>query len=296
MNYETFKETILQLIREEFEEGVQVSLHEIPKNNGVIRDGLTILQPGQHISPTIYLEPYFEKFQDNTSLALLTAEIISEYNQGRGLDLNADFFTDFEQAAPRICYKVISRSKNETLLENLPHLEILDLAVVFYYKVEDEIAEGATILIHEKHRISWGILLTELYHLAKSNTVRCLKPVFQTIQQLICETAAERMPEIEEEQNPAEMYVLTNSEKYLGAVCFLYPGVLKEIASSLQSDFYILPSSIHESIIMPGSGRYSAEQLKTLVMEMNEQYIEKEEFLSDNIYFYNQQEETLTIA
>ena len=130
-------------------------------------------------------------------MEMLVSEMLSENTQGRGLDLNSDFFTDFEQAAPRICYKVISKSKNESLLKQLPHLEVLDLAVVFYYKVEDEIAQGATILIHEKHRLSWGISLAELYQLAKRNTARCLAPVFQTIHQLINETADAQIQELE---------------------------------------------------------------------------------------------------
>ena len=60
-----------------------------------------------------------------------------------------------------------------------------------------------------------------------------------------------------------------------------------------KGDFYILPSSIHEAIFIPASENVDAEELKTMVREVNETQVPKEDFLSNEVYFYNAKEDEL---
>lgn len=299
LNYETFKESVRALIQIKMGEEVAVKIHNIPKNNGLTKAALVIVRKEAHITPTLYLERYFTMYKSGVPMEEIIDRIQADYQSGSIPDIKSGFFTDFERAKKHICYKIINQTKNEKLLKQIPHLNVLDLAVVFYYKVEAEVEGGATILIYESHRKSWGITLDELYHLAKENTEKKLPPLFQTIHQVINSIAKEEALDIhlkEKERGETEMYILTNSEKYLGAGCFLYPGMLDEIATKLKANFYILPSSIHECIIMPDSGEFSSTQLNVIVQEMNAQFLGAEEILSNQVYYYSNNKKVLKIT
>ena len=91
------------------------------------------------------------------------------------------------------------------------------------------------------------------------------------------------------------MYVLTNEKKYLGAAALLYPYVLNHIGKILKNNFYVLPSSIHECILVPDSGRYSRMELMSMVREVNESQVEKEEILSYEVYYYDRERQALIL-
>ena len=89
------------------------------------------------------------------------------------------------------------------------------------------------------------------------------------------------------------MYVLTNKQKMFGAGVIFYPGILELIESILGDHFYILPSSVHECILVPDQGQYSRIELKRMVKEVNDSQVEDEEILSYEIYYYDCKKEAL---
>ena len=134
----------------------------------------------------------------------------------------------------------------------------------------------------------------ELFKRAKENTCRLLPPHIVGMRQLIRGIAGRDIFPADEEETET-MYVLTNKEKYFGSVCFLYPRALEQISSFFKSSFFILPSSIHESIIVPDSGRFNPEDLRVIVQDVNRRAVAEEEILSDQIYYYDREEENLKI-
>ena len=93
----------------------------------------------------------------------------------------------------------------------------------------------------------------------------------------------------------AAIYLLTNTRKYLGAICIHYPGMAEQIGESLKSDYYVLPSSIHECLILPAEG-FSEAQLKTMVEEINETRLPPQEVLSNQVYYYDRNLRRLAVA
>ena len=92
------------------------------------------------------------------------------------------------------------------------------------------------------------------------------------------------------------MYVLTNDVKYYGAACILYDGVLKEFAESAGRDLYILPSSVHEVILLPDMGYEDVDMLKKMVCEVNDTQLSPDEVLSDTIYHYDRDTEDISMV
>ena len=83
------------------------------------------------------------------------------------------------------------------------------------------------------------------------------------------------------------MYVLTNQQKLYGAACMLYPGVLKAFSEENGQDFYVLPSSVHEVILIPAEPGTNEALLREIVTEINRTQVAKDEVLADSIYYYS---------
>lgn len=178
---------------------------------------------------------------------------------------------------------------NKRKLQYMPHIKYLDLAVVFYYRLEGGKLNGASIIIHDCNLHAWGIEKEQLVKDALLNTSRKLPYTIQGMEALIAELSGSQ-PRITGEEL---MYILTNEEKYYGAAVILYPHVLNHIAKVLKKNFYILPSSVHECILVPDQGQYSRIELKRMVKEVNDSQVEDEEILSYEIYYYDCKKEAL---
>ena len=83
------------------------------------------------------------------------------------------------------------------------------------------------------------------------------------------------------------MWVLTNKERVFGASALLYDNQLEKVAEKIKEDFYILPSSIHEVIIVPKKYGAPKDYMVKMVREINGENLDMEERLADNVYFYS---------
>lgn len=289
------------LVRNEVEkragENYHVKLNDVVKNNGIILRGITLMQDDSNISPTIYLNPYYDAYENGeTTLGTVIDEVIDTYERNkvnRSIDMR--FFLDYDSVKTRITYKLINTEKNKELLDDIPHIPFHDLSIVFQCLISGERFGNATILIHNVHLRLWKVNARELYERAMENT-----PVLQGYDVTDMNTILEEMrafegtedTEYEEDiQQQVPMYVLSNKSRVHGAACILYPDILKDFAAVVEKDLYVLPSSIHEVILLPAEGTEDSEQLKAMVHEINESQVEDEEVLSDSVYFYRRRDD-----
>ncbi|MCI5700350.1 MAG: DUF5688 family protein [Lachnospiraceae bacterium] len=304
MTYEEFKIAMTAEVTNLAGEEVNVLLHRIPKNNGIILDAITVMGNGQNAAPSIYLKDFYLRYRQGSSVRELAEEILefSRLNHIRGR-IPEKFFLDFSLVRKRICFKLIHYKKNAGLLRSVPHRRVLDLAMVFYYSMEPNVLEHASVLIRNTDVERWHTTGKEIEDLAMENTPRLMEWRFSTLSELLQEfmDGDKREDEIDpfridpDEVQSAPMYVLTNREKYFGAACMLYPDLLKQISDKLNDNLYILPSSIHECIIMPASGEYSQKSLSEMVTEINEVQVDETEVLSDNVYYFDRMTGSIAI-
>lgn len=281
----------------------KVEVREVKKNNGIVLHGLLILTDSRNVIPTLYLEPFWEAYQSGTSLAEIVRRLIKIYREDMPeTSINMDFFTCFEEVSGRICYRLIRQKGNEELLEDIPHIPFLDLAICFFYAYSGEsLGEGA-ILVHNSHMELWHTTTKALQNLAQENTPQLFpwhcNSMEQVLREMMTEGSSEKMSDMEQcdsflAGNP--LWVLSNRKRVHGASCVLYPGLLKQLAEKEKRNFYILPSSIHEVILLPDQGKEAPEQLKDMIAEVNRTQVAPEEVLSDNLYYYDFQEENIRI-
>lgn len=294
MEAKEFGEKIKRAVAEVLGEDYQVSLQEVKKNNGVVLQGLIILEKGQNVSPTIYLRPFWTAYEEGVSLSELVKNLLEIYrNDKMQKRMDMSFFRDFTRVRERICYRLIHAGKNQELLKKIPHVLFLDLAICFYYAYEDSCIGNGSIMIYNTHMEMWQTNTTELMWLAQNNTPRLFPWQCESIEKLIMS----RMSEGEWDCSPSAcMDVVTNRSKMHGAACVLYPGVLKQLARKYGSDYYIIPSSLHEVILLPCYTAINPQELKELIVEVNRFQLEPEDILSDNLYYYNRKEGNVKIV
>ncbi len=292
MDYQQFVVAIKEKIAQSLGSGMDLQIHTALKNNGKERTGISISDKTVNISPTIYLEEYYRQFENGLSIETITSSILDVYQEVRlEHSWKIEPLKTLSEIQPKISYKLIHAKKNETLLQTLPHIPYLDLAIVFYILFEVEETGTATIPITHDFLNLWGITLTELHDIASKNAPTLLPALFKPMRVVIEELLGSSCDESIQDNDI--MFVLTNPLRNFGAACILYPGILEQIACQLGENFFILPSSIHEVIIIAESQSPKQEDLQDMVRDINETQVDIEEFLSDTIYYYNFKDRTL---
>ncbi len=294
MGYQDFLYAVEKELNKRLKEGIRASVYTAVKNNGREKKGVLIETQGQNSAPTIYLEGFYVRFLRGEPMERLVSEIMTFYNSMRTEDVwDSRKFENYDEISERIVFKLIHCSKNRALLRQVPYMEVLDLAMVFYVLLDLGKRGTASIQICNDHMKKWGISRDDLFLASVRNVKELLPAEFFTMQHAI-----EQMLEVtedEEVENLLEevkrdkrdvMYVLTNPPRNYGAACMMYPHVLEIIGDMLREDFYILPSSVHEVIIVPDSRALDPEEMDEMVAEINETQVEPEEVLSDHAYFY----------
>ena len=147
----------------------------------------------------------------------------------------------------------------------------------------------------------WGTCTAELFGLAKRNTARLFPWTCASMEEVLHEMAGQDVgPEDTAVQDTSlqEMLlkILSNTKRTHGAACMLYPGVLDSLASKEGHDLYILPSSVHEVILLPDIGIPSATELRNMVREVNDTQVAPEEVLSYSLYRYRRTDGRVTIV
>lgn len=286
-----------------------VKVIDVSKNNGVHLTGLTIRPQNKNIAPTIHMEPYFAAFQSGQPLATVTDQIIKTCTytlscSNAGTDEGISI--DFPHIKDKICYKLVGMDKNSELLSTVPHRDFLDLAIVYYIHLSSTDNVVATINITDSLAHAWGADEETLYNLARTNTPAlnrgCVAPMLDTIDSIMgihqTHNRATRSYEgfnfTYTDSGLFPMYVATNQSKAYGACILLYDGFLDAVAEKFGS-FYILPSSIHELIIVPAKPGIASD-LKQMVNEINGTETSAEDVLSGSCYYYDAETRQLKIA
>lgn len=284
MNFKVFVETIVHQLQERMGEHYEIKVTEVMKNNGIRLTGIIMMKQSDQVSPTIYLEEPYRRFCGGAGVEAILDDIVMLYEaQAKEINLDMHFFCDYQCVKDRIFHKLINYDKNRKLLEDVPHFKWCDLAVVFYYAMKEEILGKASILIHKNHSKMWGQSVNDLYRTAQYNMKRWMPELMVPMETLVGDLTGIRM----EERHETALYVLTNKEKLYGASALLYSDQMRDLADRLQTDLLILPSSVHEVLLLPDEREKDYIFYKRMVAEVNETQVEPEEILSGSLYRYN---------
>lgn len=303
MGFEEFIENVLEAIRVKVGGTFQVKKHDVIKNNNVKRTGIDVIKNGEDIGSCVYLDEFYREYEsDGMRFDEIVDEVyrlIMKHKDDDALEFDISGFKKWETVRENVYAKLINAEQNKELLEEIPHRAFMDLAVVYYAVARDSAREDiGTILIYNGHMEMWGQEEKTLYQTAMINMRADGEADLAAIETVIKRIA----PEITFPSVPCNvpwdtrMYILTNCHKRFGAAEILDKKTLRMIADKVGDRFIVLPSSVHETIVLPPKDETEYEWLAAQVREVNDTQVDIEERLSYHVYVYSRDEEALQIV
>lgn len=307
MDYQEFIKTIENNVKSYLPKKYQsaaICINEIPKNNGVVKTALSFTPSEDGLAREIYLEGAYQEYCDNPSMENILTKaaqfIISAMEDT--VVFNPEMVTDFQQAQDKIVLRVVNKDSNQEQLQSIPYHEIENTDLIATFRIDVSVGDAnGSVLVNNAMLESWGVGESDLYEKALQNTQQRHPFTLQSMEKVMMEIMLDISASVEPNQLPTQFepytqYLLSNEDKSDGATCLLYPDLLKKIGSIFESNFFILPSSIHELILMKDTGEMSANELQRMVLEVNRTQVEPEEVLSNHVFSYNYRENSLFMA
>lgn len=303
MEIEEFIKAVVNGIREKFGHEYRVEAVEVLRNNGIIFHGISIMHEKKNVAPCIYLDEYYGRYVDeDMNVDAVMEDIIRLYKENANtIDFDMSQFIDYFLAKANLRGRLVNTAKNKVLLQDLPHRDFLDLSLVYYVEISGSDKGIGSILVHNNHMEQWCVCEEELYQAVMENMENLDQGVIQNLMQLIARMAGlEEIPCGLKNGNSPDLYVLSNKEKRDGAVQLLNKRMLKTAAKMFGKDFMVLPSSIHEVLLVPVTEDMEEKdyvvKFADMVREVNDTQVEDTEILSYHVYRYCADTETVVIA
>jgi hypothetical protein len=303
VDYHSFVSTVISEVQKKLGEGYQVKLHKVTKNNSLVLDSLVAIQKDERFAPNIYIKPYYEAYLEGKAVEEIVNRLCDSFMNRYVSEFGENFTFAFEEIKQNIIYRLVNYEKNKELLTQIPHIRYLDLAITFSCLVREDSEGIGTIRITNEHLKQWKVSLEELKRYAARNTYQLLQPCIRSMEDTITSLIRDEfnhgnMDDLSEElvdqflqslspMKKCQMYILTNQKGINGAACILYENLLYDFAVQKNSDFYILPSSIHEIILVPVTEHITKESLEHMVQEVNRTQVAEDEILSDRVYYFS---------
>ena len=304
MNFEAFMESIKKHIKEYLPESyqdAQVTIREQQKLNNRYM-GLTVIRPGDARIPTINLTDLYRQYYENPKFRITDVlEQISQIIQREPERFDVSRLTQYGEAKKHLFMRVSNIEENLQVLDNVPYVERADLAITFHIAVEENEAGRASAIVTNNMMENFGVTRNQLYKDALENSSFIAPVMIDNLGEVVGRMEIEEMEArgaseeeirkaeeriyVESQYNP--MFVVTNETLLYGGSAIFYPGVMDQLGEVLNGDFFILPSSVHETLVVPDDGRISCHELKAMVMAINEKEVAPEDRLTDEVYHYD---------
>ena len=300
--YEQFLIELKVRLEKHFGDGYEIVLEKMFRNNSCMTYGFIISEKCNadypHVSPVINTEDMYKEYICGRSLDSIINRIDYIYEMYLKEDFRDIHKINAENAEQCVFYRLINYDMNREMLDSVPHIRFLDLAIIFHYLYNINEDSIQSIRINNKMIDDWQCTAEQLMEMAERNTPVLFPGKLDTMKNVIeslMEREFEEFLSDEEIAERKEMYVLSNNQASNGATAILYSNKIKEVSELYQQDIVIIPSSIHEVILLPVKEKEEAVNLHELVENVNKEHVAKEEVLSDNVYFYDRQKDKLEI-
>ncbi len=272
------------------------------KNNGVLVDTLVIHLKDYPLSPAIPVRPYYESYRLGTAIDTIMEKLAGDFFAGLYQPYTVPFghLKDFEAVKEDIFIRAVNYERNKVMLSSCPYVKKLDLALTFRVRFFQGSEGLSSLLIDDRLLSQWSVTKEVLYEHAMRNTMAKFPPVIESSEDVLGEMLERGETALGWDSVHVPLYILTNNLRLNGATAAFYPGVLKEFSEHLCSggtDFYLLPSSIHEMMLVPSrdDGK-SAVNYQRIVVSANQEVVRPEEVLSDSVYMYTYGRDEISIS
>jgi len=309
MGYNTYEEFIEEFVKEMEANlsgyGMEVNIVNKLRNNGILEKCIKVDIPGCNMSPSIGTLSIYEHYREFDDMEKIVSSLSSKIIEDKNRQIDTMSVLSKENILNSTYLMVVNAKSNQKLLSETPHYLIAEgeLAVIPRLNISIEDGKTGTIIIKNGMLPKLQMTGDEILQVAKDNTagqnlfeINSLLSVTMQMMTDNEEDIADDFSDFFTETTP-KAFVVTNKDKKLGACCLACPEVIGTAIDKMGFDCYILPSSIHEVILVEKKGNADEiEELRDMVNQVNRQSVPAAEILSDKVFQYNAKTKKIEIA
>ena len=304
MDFENFKEKFMEDIKERLEDAgidANITTNTVKKLNESY-EAITITPNDSNMGMNLPIEKFFEAYDDGRPYDEVIDKAMEVIENGMDArpDFNIDDLTDYSKMKETLAMEVVSAEANKEMLETVPHKMMEDMAVVYRFVLSSDEDGRASVLVTNQMIENMGITAEQLHADAMENAPQIkpaeIKGMTEVLAELMGVEQAEMMgigPVAPEDE---QMYVASVPDKVHGAGVLAYENFMDQAAERAGGDFFILPSSIHEILIVPDNGQMDLKSLEDMVKEVNATQVAPQDKLTDSVYHYDSKEKIFELG
>ena len=295
MDFETFKENLANDVKEQFYErygrDVDVETRTVDKMNETY-DALTVKPEDSVVGVNINATALYNEFENGKSYDEIVAGatgVAADALQNQP-SFDIDSFRDYDKMKSSLAMEVVSKDRNADLLETVPHKDMEDMAVVYRFVLGDTAAGTGTILVTNQMLDNYGITAEQLHADAMQNAPEIRPMEIKGMGEILAQQMGVEDLEMLGLNIPPEqeqMYVASVEGNVHGAGVLAYEDFMDKASERVGGDFFILPSSVHEVLIIPDNGNFDLKSLENMVKEVNATTVDPVDKLTDSVYHYD---------
>ena len=300
IDFDEFKSTLMDLITKEIEdrnlEGISMKFDTINSPDGMT-DRLMVSVGESKMSMAFRLKEIFRDVNEGESMDRAVFKMVNTIEDNIDVVKTKesevkDFVSDYEKVKDHTYLRLIPG--NSPVLSDTPHRMIEDMALVVNIHLENFSDENgrSCVVVTKPLMDMYGINEAQLFADAERNSLAEEPLVFTPLCDMI-----RSLIESNEVPSPEEAgivtYIATNKSGFHGASVLAYPEFAEKAAETIGGSFYMLPSSVHEFILIKDDGKPNAKDLNKMVKNVNETVLEPRDLLSSQCYHYDAKEKKL---
>ena len=304
MDFETFKEEF----REDMEKALyertgtehSVNLQTVEKMNETY-EALTIKPENSDIGVNINVNELFRAYSDGMDYDRLVDGAVNKARDAleNSPNFNIEAFKDYDKMKETLAMEVVSAERNADLLTTVPHKDMEDMAVVYRFVISTGVGESGSVLVTNKMLDEYGITPEQLHADAMKNAPEVRPMEIKGMGEVLAEQMGIENAEMLGFAIPPEqdqMLVASVKGNVHGAGVLAYEDFMDKASDRVGGSFFILPSSIHEILIIPDNGQFDLKSLENMVREVNATTVDPVDKLTDNVYHYDAQDKVFELG
>ena len=300
LNYKEFRTKVI----DEFTDflpirfaGYKVTVNEISKVNKR-KEGISLLKPDGgklHFCPVIYIDDIYEQYECGKNFRSVMTEAGRHFSEAFDFSDSINIDGLIENIEKKVVCQVINSEFNKKVLMTCPSKKIMDLSVILRVIVNKDRSGVSSFILTNDIIEKTDIDTDRLFEKALENT----KKLFPFELYPLVDIIRDRLRESDyPDDDPLinRIYVISDPYKFLGSSALLYPEIFERLSEELDSDLYIMPSSIRDLIVLPSDDFYDKRALNEMVIRVNREDVSAEDKLSDSLYSYNRKKKKIYLA
>ena len=298
MDFNEFKEQFTEDVKQGLADAgidAKISINTVEKMNETY-EAMTVTPEGSNVGVNVNMEKFFEAYENGTPYEDVVDKAVNVIEGGFANQPTVDVsaLTDYDQMKDKLIMEVVSAEANADMLDKVPHKDMEDMAVVYRFEINSNDDGRATILVTNQLIETMGVTPEQLHADAMENAPELKPAVIKGMSEVMAEmmgVSTEDLAMMGMPMDPADeqMFVASVPDKIHGAGVLAYQDFMDQAAERVGGDFFILPSSIHEVLIVPDNGNMSLSDLEAMVKEVNATQVAPEDKLTDSVYHYDSQ-------